>query len=174
MKKFVNDILVSLSKKDSKSHNDIKLDNIVRCSKRYKLIDWGLAADNGTILNGNLACTSPIRFYLARYPAVVARNLFTAKESRATRSTPAFQDVYNRVLKEFNEEIGSLNRTQLLYKFKNTFDVFMFGMTCLYAVIKYDVSYEEYAPLIAALTSLKNPLTADEALAYSKKFFKGK
>jgi serine/threonine protein kinase len=172
IKHFVNDILLSMTK-NPKNHNDIKLDNIVMCPKRYKLIDWGKAADKDQIIIGNSAGTSPIRNYIRGFPAIVSVNLFARKINARIRNSLAFREVYNRVISETKAELAtSPTRKQLMNKYRDTFDVFMFGMTVLYAVIKYELDYSKYAELIRALTSLENPLNADEALAFSKKFLK--
>jgi len=172
IKHFVNDILLSMTK-NPKNHNDIKLDNIVLCPKRYKLIDWGKAGDKDQLVIGNSAGTSPIRHYIRGFPSVVSISLFARKINARIRNSLAFRDVYNRVISETKAELAtSPTRKQLMNKYRDTFDVFMFGMTVLYAVIKYELDYPKYAELIRALTSLENPLNAEEALAFSKKFLK--
>ena len=172
VKHFVNDILLSLTK-NNKNHNDIKLENIVLCPKRYKLIDWGKAGDKDEVIIGNSAGTNPIKHYIRGFPSIVSMSLFARKVNPKIRNSPAFNDVYSRIRSEYNAELAkSPTRKQLNDKYMNTFDVFMFGMTLLYAVIKYDLDYSKYDDLIHALTSLEDPLDADEALAFSKKFLK--
>ena len=53
--------------------------------------------------------------------------------------------------------------------FKGRYDTFMFGNTILQAVIIYNLEYEKYRPLVEALTSLNNPLNAEQALKLVKK-----
>ena len=172
IKHFVNDILLGMTK-NPKNHNDIKLDNIVMCPKRYKLIDWGKAGDKDQVIIGNSAGTSPLKHYIRGFPVVVSVNLFARKINARTRNSPAFREVYTRIISETKAELAtSPTRKQLMNKYRDTFDVFMFGMTVLYAVIKYELDYSKYAELIHALTSLENPLDAHEALAFSKKFLK--
>lgn len=62
---FCKDILESLVILNNKGyrHGDIKLDNIVKCGDKFKLIDWGLChALDKYMLKGDFASTSPIKY----------------------------------------------------------------------------------------------------------------
>ena len=48
-------------------HNDIKLDNIVYCDGKYKLIDWGASNELSVHKRGSLLGTNPIRLYILDY-----------------------------------------------------------------------------------------------------------
>jgi serine/threonine protein kinase len=63
--KFCKDILESLVILNNKGyrHGDIKLDNIVKCGAKFKLIDWGLCHTlDKYMLKGDFASTSPIKY----------------------------------------------------------------------------------------------------------------
>jgi hypothetical protein len=179
IKQFATDILESLSHLPS-NHNDIKLDNIVRCSDRYKLIDWGKNAPRHKLIRASSTTTNPIKFYLMYKLSTVAKMIFTKMKPSGvhwfnfneTTKTDEFKEIYNKIMAEFQEEIKTNSRSNIMKKFTDTFDVFAFGMTVLYAVIHFKLDFQKYKPLIEALTSLKDPLNAKQGLAFSKKFFK--
>lgn len=173
MKSFVIDILSSLVKLESSgySHNDIKLDNIVRCSDRYKLIDWGKLSGSDTE-HGTTIFTSPIKWYILGYSQMLSKNIYRLSQHKIVRDHPLFKANNKRIAAEFGKILEENTRDQIRQIFRNTYDTFMFGNTILQAVIVYKFDYEKYKPLIDALTSLKEPLTAADALKVSKKFLK--
>jgi len=151
-------------------HNDIKLDNIVLCEDRYKLIDWGAATpmDITNKTHGSLLTTSPLRWYCYGYTDIIARNVIPMKtyfyKPDITKSA-----LFKEQLERINAEFATLltfesNRRILFETHKNTFDVFMLGMTLLHAVIERKLPYDTYRPIIASFTSLLEPLTARRAL----------
>ena len=68
-------------------------------------------------------------------------------------------------MSEFEEEIRTYYKTDLIKKFYGTHDVFQLGIVLLYFIIEEKLSYTKYKPLIEKLTSLKEPLTAKEAIS---------
>ena len=179
IKQFTLDILESLNN-FSENHNDIKLDNIVKCSDRYKLIDWDKNASKDKIITASTSTTNPVKLFLVFKFSAIVKMIFTKRNPQAKKwfilseatATTEFKETYNRIMLEYEDEVNSKSKKQLFEKYKDTFDVFSFGMTILYAVIHFKLDYQKYKPLIEALTSLKDPLNAKEGLAFAKKFFK--
>jgi hypothetical protein len=166
LEKFANDILDSLIilQTQSYEHNDIKLDNIVKCEETYKLIDWGQAT---TVLNpekkvGSLLTTSPIRWYILGYSHLNAKYRMqfrtTLRNSRFSVSK-LFRETFFRIITEYNTITETTpDRDTLAKKYRYTFDVFMLGMTMLHAVFKYRLSEQIYLPIINKFTSLLDPV----------------
>lgn len=178
--KFTSDILNSLIvlQKNQYEHNDIKIDNIVLCDADYKLIDWGKGAKISPTLKplpmGARLSTSPIRWYLNGYIGLgipAALSLFATTSSRYkefTAWTP-YQITFKRIYQEFYAQINKYSHAELYDKFKNSFDVYMLGITILHAVfLKGDnrdhLYYFTYSKIIDAFTSLDTPLTATSAM----------
>ena len=178
IKKFTIDILKNLEAFNG-THNDIKLDNIVLCSDKYKLIDWGKYSSRDKLRFGTTTTASPIKYYIYSGLSAVGRHYFV-KNKRGKSwfnleeivKTSEFKDQYTRILDEYNEEVKNTPKKKIFEKYKDTFDVFALGMTIMYGVIHFSLDYETYRPLIEALTSIKDPLNASEALSYAKKFFR--
>lgn len=173
LRKMVVDILESLVvlQEQGYQHNDIKLDNIVRCKGRYKLIDWGQASSIEEFKFGDMICTNPIKWYINGFPSIVSRKLMDYRTSMVNspyEKSELFQEKNKQIVAEFNEIVaGSPDIHVLRNKYKRNFDVFMVGMTMLHSVFRYNLDYDKYKPLIDKLTSLKHPLTsAKEALRY--------
>jgi len=164
--KFTNDILDCLIVLQTQSyeHNDIKLDNIVKCEETYKLIDWGQAT---TVLNpenkvGSLLSTSPIRWYILGYSHLNAKYRMqfrtTLRNSRFSVSK-IFRETFFRIITEYNKVTEATpDRDTLEKKYRYTFDIFMLGMTMLHAVYKYRLSEQTYLPIINKFTSLADPV----------------
>jgi len=178
IKKFTIDILQSLDSFTG-THNDIKLDNIVLCSDRYKLIDWGKYSSKDKLRFGSTTTANPIKYYIYSGVASIGRHYFVkTKRAKSWYSfeeivkSPEFKNEYFRVLKEYDQEVASTPRRKMFEKYKDTYDVFALGMSILYGVIHFKLDYEKYRPLIETLASIKNPLNAGEALVYAKKFFR--
>jgi hypothetical protein len=170
MTQFITDILSSLVKLQSVgySHNDIKLDNIVRCTDRYKLIDWGKLSNTDKKF-GTTIFTNPIKWYLLGYSKILSKNIYRLSKHKVVRDHPLFKANNKRIVEEFNEVVKTHTRDELTEIFKGTYDTFMFGNTILQAVIIYNLEYEKYRPLVESLTSLNNPLNAEQALKLVKK-----
>lgn len=172
VEKFTLDLLKSLEKYEG-NHNDIKLDNIVYCDGMYKFIDWGKAGPRNELIAGNSATTSPMKWYIYGGYSVLAKRYFASKIKQEVKSHPEFADTYKNILDELDTVlIENSNRNFLMNKYKDTFDVFALGMTILYGIIQHKLDYVKYRILVQRLTSLKDPMNAKEALAFSKKFFK--
>ena len=164
--KFANDILDSIIILQTKSyeHNDIKLDNIVKCDDTYKLIDWGQAT---TVLNpenkaGSLLSTSPIRWYIlghSHFNSKYRMQLRTTLRNVRFSTSELFRTAFLRIVTEYNTVTEATpDRTTLAKKYRYTFDIFMLGMTMLHAVYKYRLSTETYMPIINKFTSLLDPV----------------
>ena len=175
---FATDILESLEilQASSHQHNDIKLDNIVKCDDRYKLIDWAqcsLVTDFSKA--GTLISTSPIKWYLMGHSHFVSKSLITYRTTFRnfgfSRSS-CYREVLNRVLEEYDIVLKTgVDRDSLALKYAYSFDVFMLGMTMLHAVYKYKLDFDKYKGLIFKFTSLKDPVkNAIEASRIVKEF----
>lgn len=176
--KFIVNLLESLVvlNKANYQHNDIKLDNIVLCGDRYKFIDWGQACAIDESEIGDMISTSPIKWYCMGGPGIFSRLIMKYRASMVDykySSSDMFKKVFNRISDEFipiaNENLLTFHLFEL---YKESFDVFMLGMTGLHAIFKYNLDFEKYRPLIDAFTSLNSPLNPVDALKYAKKFFK--
>ena len=171
-RKLLIDILASLIILNERGyyHNDIKLDNIVRCKDMYTLIDWGASTpihpDEKT--HGSLLTTSPMRWYLFGYNQFISTSIIGTKTyyvNQTIYKSPIFQENVARINREFyNAMKKSSDRATLFAKYKESFDVFMLGMTALHSVIVFNLDYKEYKPIIEQLTSLEAPINAKEAL----------
>jgi tRNA A-37 threonylcarbamoyl transferase component Bud32 len=170
---FLKDLLESLVilQRHNSLHNDIKADNIVRCDNRYKFIDWG-----GMSLMKKEAephakiCTSPLRWYCHGYNEFISTSLlsFRAKQREyEAYKSPLFQEVHRRILSEFQTVMArGLSREALFEEYKNTFDVFMLGMTLLYLIHNKHDLHAKYVPILYKLVSLTDPpKNAKEALS---------
>lgn len=202
LNKFIFDVLESLVILQNKGfeHNDIKLDNVVACgtgpSTVYKLIDWGqsdkIKANYNDFRNyppkiGARISTSPMRWFLSGRTGaslrVVARELIQYMATNTKRFNMIagwgpFIELTNRIKLEFDERINGVyfSYDRLFDEFKNTFDIFMLGMTILHATYltgsKREETYKIYKPLIEKFTSLREPLLAtDKSVAEQALFF---
>ena len=158
-------------------HNDIKLDNIVRCKGRYKLIDWGQASSIEEFKFGDMICTNPLKWHIKGFPSYISKYLMDYRTSMVNspyEKSDIFQQKNKQIIEEFNEIIRNNPDAHMLHtKYKRNLDVFMLGMTLLHAVFKYDLNYEKYRELIDRMTSLKHPWSsAKTALHYTKQYLK--
>jgi len=172
VKRLLLDILGSLVILNDKGyyHNDIKLDNMVQCGDMYKLIDWGASVpmryEEKT--HGSLLSTSPMRWYTFGYNQFISTSIIGTKTyygKSAIYKSPIFQENVARINKEFYEVMKTTtDRETLFRRYKDSYDVFMLGLTALHAVILYNLEYEPYRETIERMTSLQTPLNASEAL----------
>jgi serine/threonine protein kinase len=145
-------------------HNDIKLDNILFCDERYKLLDWGQSQHSTMhgMKMGTLLATSPIRWYINGYSELIANSIITFKTRRKYfdfYKSPMFKTTTDRISAEFHTVLKSEKDTEKLHnKYMYSFDIFMLGMTVLHAVFKYKLDYATYAPIIDKFTSLTDPV----------------
>ena len=164
--KLIQNILetIQILQTASFQHNDIKLDNILFCDDRYKLLDWGQSqhATMHGMKMGTLLATSPIRWYINGYSELVSNSIITFKTRRKhydLYKSPIFKVTNDRISAEFHKVLESEKDTEKLhYKYMYSFDVFMLGMTILHAVFKYKLDYAKYAAIIDKFTSLTDPL----------------
>lgn len=171
--RFTVDILESVIVLQNLSflHNDIKLDNVVLCNGRYKLIDWGQCGHLMDIQKtaGTLLGTNPIRWYILGHPHMIAKSMISFRTTfryMTFSKTKIFRDNMARINSEYNEVVAKPHtKAGLLSKYAYSLDIFMLGMAMLHAVYKYDLNYAKYGPLIEKFTSLTNPVrNAFEAL----------
>ena len=163
--KFIVDILESIEilQISSYQHNDIKLDNIVKCEDRYKLIDWariGLITEKKKV--GTLLGTSPVRWYINGYPPLLSKSLISYRTSMRNygfSQSPYYKLTVSRIINEFDAVIkANPDRAYLFTKYAYSFDIFMLGMAILHCVYKYKLDFEKYKAVIFKFTSLKNPV----------------
>lgn len=166
LKKFALDIIESIIilQTQSYEHNDIKLDNIVKCDEDYKLIDWG---QSSTILNpqrkaGTLLSTNPVRWYLLGHSHLNSKyrmQFQTLRKNWRFSRSKLFTDTYARIIREYNEITDEIkDKKGLAKKYVYTFDIFMLGMTMLHAVFKFGLEIDKFMPVIDKFTSLINPV----------------
>ena len=175
--KFIVEILESVAvlQKAGYQHNDIKLDNIVLCENRYKLIDWGQAGFLNEIKFGDMICSNPIKWYLKGAPKFVAKPLMKVRASLINsgyKNSELFNEIYTSVNNEFEVVTSTIQDKETLFKvYKDTFDVFMVGMTLVHAIHRFKLDEQKYVPLAKKLISLINPIhDATEALRMTKKY----
>lgn len=175
--KMAVDILESLVflQEAGYQHNDIKLDNIVRCDGKYKLIDWGQASSIEEFKFGDMISTNPLKWYINGLPAYFSQYFMDYRVSMVNsryEKSSIFQEKNKQIIEEFKSIVSSKpDRYELNKKYKRNFDIFMLGMTMLHAVYKFNLKYERYQELIDHMTSLTHPWTsAKEALTYTKKY----
>ena len=165
------DLLESLAvlQKAEYLHNDIKLDNVVLCESRYKLIDWGLSSPYDPYKIGNRVGTHPIKWYMRGVPPAICVRILKLRIRMIHPSfsySSLYSEVYNQIQREFKEVIRKpFSYEQLLATYAPTFDVFMVGMMLLVAIHTHSLDEARYLPIVKALVSLKKPLTATKALA---------
>lgn len=171
---FVKDILecvVELQTRDY-MHNDIKLDNIVLCDNRYKLVDWGAGTpmDFDRKRHGAIHMISPMRYYCWGYPPALCHTILKTRTQMmepALSRSDMFKEQYERLVEEFQDVVYTgPPREKMFNVYKYSFDVFNLGMTLMHAVFHSKLSYATYKPVIEALTSLTKPLDAKSALDF--------
>ena len=173
--KLLVDILESLVQiqKTQYLHNDIKLNNIVLCGSRYKLIDWGKASGYGYLRGANFIGTNPIKWYLMGFPPKMCISLMLIRmriNHPSLYHLPLFTNVYDTINTEFKMIISKpFSYENLLKTYEPCFDVFMVGMMLLVAIHTHSLDEMHYLPIVLALVSLTRPLTATKALELVKR-----
>ena len=154
---------IAVLQKGGYHHNDIKMDNIVKCSDRFKLIDWGQASPLDELYLGDMISSSPIKWYLMGAPSYYADKFMDLRATAIDaeyEAWPPFREQEERIRNEFFVVLGrSQEKEKLMRKYKKTFDIFMATMTFLQMIHTYGLNYKKYKPLIEALTSLENPIS---------------
>lgn len=164
-KKFLKEIAESIGVLQASGfqHNDIKLDNVVLCKDRYKLIDWGQASSINEFKIGDMICTSPMKWYTYGLPRFFSKRLMKFRErvvDKEFEKSDIFKDINERISDEFNSVVKRIRNKHILFlRYKKSFDFFMLGMTLVHGVYKFSLNYETYKPIIYALTSLENPIS---------------
>jgi serine/threonine protein kinase len=151
-------------------HNDIKLDNIVLCDSRYKLIDWGRAGTIDNLIQGTLTTTNPVKWLLMGVPAkacVPALKLRTRMLHPSYSYSSLFERVYSRIQDEFNIVTAKpFSYERLSHTYVPCFDVFMTGMMLLHAIHVYKLDEATYLPIVHTFISLIHPLNPLQAKKY--------
>ena len=164
-KKFLKEIAESIGVLQASGfqHNDIKLDNVVLCKDRYKLIDWGQVSSINEFRIGDMICTSPMKWYTYGLPRFFSKRLMKFRErvvDKEFEKSDIFKDINERISNEFTQIVKRThNKHTLFLRYKKSFDFFMLGMTLVHGVYKFSLNYETYKPIIYALTSLENPIS---------------
>lgn len=175
---FILDILESIQilQTHDYSHNDIKPDNIVKCSDRYKLIDWGESNKfNRSLKPASLMTSSPLRWYCYdwKLPPSMCTGLMPFRanmlEPAAAKST-FFKEIVAKIERDFSNVLKrGLSREELYETYKYSFDLFMLGMTLVYLIHDKPNYHKQYTPIIHYLISLTDPpKDAKEALKHIK------
>jgi len=177
--KFLVEILESLVilQAANYQHNDIKLDNIVLCDSRYKLIDWGQAGPFDDLNFGEMMYTDPIKWYLKGAPMFIAKSVMQVSsgiKNSGYRSSELFSEIYSTISAEIDTVLNTVKDTKTLLKmYRKTFDIFMVGMTLVHAIHTYKLNAHKYLPLAKMLISIKEPIhSAAKALQTVKKYLK--
>ena len=185
--KFIIDILESLVilQRAGYQHNDIKLDNIVLCKDRYKLIDWGVAGyiNNNSKIGyadakiGDPITTNPMKWYLMDIPGFASKTIMKIRALSINykyEESKIFQEIYTKINNEFEFVITAIpDKKKLFRMYKNTFDIFMVGITLIHAIYRYKLEKKKYMPLAEKLFSIINPIRdAKEALHIARTYIK--
>lgn len=196
MRKMVVDILESfvVLQKKGYQHDDVKIDNIVLCEDKYKLIDWGKLRSNERVTLRTIFGLnhSPILLYLysgnkygskdsliSKLPGNLTfglekflikhfdKNLKWIKEME---NFPLFTETIERAGLELQLIMKMYPSSDKLHaKYKNTYDIYMFGISIIYAIFKYKLNPDKYKSLVDKFTSLLNPVKdAEDAIKWVK------
>jgi serine/threonine protein kinase len=145
-------------------HNDIKLENIMYCGGKYKLIDWGNATFNNELRGGLFM--DPLKYYFCGGDIKDSIDILPRKMAKK------YPDIYNSKLfkttyERITEEFINLSKEQIQKNtYKGNHDLFSLGMTIIQIVITKHINPTKYIPLINLLTSYKNPPTISDALRF--------
>lgn len=196
IKPLLIDILESLAilQKNDYQHDDVKMDNIVKCSDKYKLIDWGKMRNINRITIRTIFGLnhSPIFLYIYKgntngsaysilpglpvYSSFILEKLLIKYNDKNLKwmhemlDFPLLQETLMRVGLELKQVISTNpNQKDLLEKYKYTGDIYMLGIALIYAIFKYKINITKYKVIIERFTSLVNPLKdAKDALKWVK------
>jgi serine/threonine protein kinase len=180
--KLIIDILESIVilQEHNYMHNDIKLDNIVYCNGKYKLIDWGASNDKNVDKRGSLLGTNPIRLYVLDYCKLCnIKNVIYIRSLMKIGSDYVNSILFGTINRDINIEVDIIlsqnkDKKTLNEIYKNSYDIFMLGMTIVHAMhqLHYDIFLGDYIILIRKFVSLTNPVKdAKEALEIAIEHF---
>ena len=109
-----------------------------------------------------------MRWYTFGYNQFISTSIVGTKTyygKSTVYKSPIFKANVARINTEFYEVMKTTtDRETLFRRYKDSYDVFMLGMTALHAVILYNLDYEPYKTTIERMTSLQTPLNANEAI----------
>jgi serine/threonine protein kinase len=149
-------------------HNDVKIDNIMYCDGKYKLIDWGNATFGGKMRGGLF--TGPFKDYLilsSISQAEASLPLKVEKYYPELYKSDLFKSVYSRIASEFLKVINGKRINELQAYYVNH-DLFALGLTILEVANREQLDYKKYSRIIDMLTSYEEPIKANVALKYVK------
>lgn len=179
LSKLIIDILESIVilQESDYMHNDIKLDNIVLCDTKYKLIDWGASNNYAVTKKGSLLGTNPIKLYIMDW--VTPKSIIAIRSFQKIGWHYVNDPIFIKINKIINDEYdivlsGNNDKQYLKEKYKKSFDVFMLGMTILHSLflMKDTIKIENYLSLVIKFVSLTDPVTdAKSALDIANKHF---
>jgi hypothetical protein len=161
---FLLDIIESLVELESHGlkHNDIKPTNIVRCGRRYKLIDWGAttSADKKN-RGGGVPMSSPMRYYIGGLTPYMSRfypYIGVEYEYNDWFNTNTYQDLYHRIEQEFKDALETTKDRDALFKtYGPSSDLYQLGITVALLLHEHKIMDPKYTPIVNKLTSLKHP-----------------
>jgi serine/threonine protein kinase len=195
LKKYILEILQSIEilQKNGFQHDDIKLDNSVKCNGMYKLIDWGkLKSINRVSIRTIFGLNhSPILLYIYQTHGLLSKFVsgiplmesfdlesFLIKNfdknllwMRKLLKYPLFKKTIERVKIELKQIICmNIPRNKLLEKYKYTSDIYMFGIEIIYILYKFKINPDKFEVVIEKFTSLLDPVkNASDAIDFVKK-----
>jgi serine/threonine protein kinase len=195
LKKYILEILQSIEilQKNGFQHDDIKLDNSVKCNGMYKLIDWGkLRSINRVSIRTIFGLNhSPILLYIYQTHGLLSKFVsglpvmetfdlesFLIKNfnknltwMRNLLKYPLFKKTIERVKIELKQIICmNIPRNKLLEKYKYTSDIYMFGIEIIYILYKFKINPDKFEVVIEKFTSLLHPVkNASDAINFVKK-----
>jgi len=179
LSKLIIDILESIVilQESNYMHNDIKLDNIVLCATKYKLIDWGASNNYSVTKRGSLLGTNPIRLYIMDW--TTPKSIISLRSFQKIGWNYVNDPLFIKINKIINDEYDMVlsrnnDKEYLKEKYKKSFDIFMLGMTILHVLflMKDTIKIENYLSLVIKFVSLTDPVTdAKTALDITNRHF---
>jgi serine/threonine protein kinase len=153
-KKLVDDIKPALEvmARHRFAHSDLKPDNIIYCatSKRFKLIDWGLARPLTTPANlytPNEFCC-PLGHYISGTPWMLAMGQFYMANFKTFNTwcmSPIFMEVFLYASEHLSTIVASTPSTEDLFrKYAHRFDMFNLGLVVAYFVWRHNLDWRRY------------------------------
>jgi serine/threonine protein kinase len=167
--KLIKDIIDILKLCEKKiTHNDIKLENIMYCGGKYKLIDWGNATFYNKLRGG--VFTGPLKYYLCGGDIKDSVNSLPnniVKLYPEVYNSELFKTTYKRIYEDFMK-CSEMPKSEFQKTYNGNHDLFALGITIIQIVITKQIDPKKYIPLINFLTSYTNPPTISELLRFMK------
>lgn len=153
-KKLVDDIKPALEvmARQRFSHSDLKPDNIIYCatSKRFKLIDWGLARPLTTPANlytPNEFCC-PLGHYISGTPWMLAMGRFYIANFMTLNAwcmSAIFMEVFLYASKHLSTIVEATpSANDLFRKYAHRFDMFTLGLIVAHFVWRHNLDWGRY------------------------------